>query len=75
MVRAKFKVVNKIQNEAGFEVNLEPVTSGSKENEAFYHYTPYGKLQLGTVNPVVADELQVGKQYYIDIEEAEKPGQ
>jgi len=46
MVRAKFKVETKLENEYGFEINLKPVIGGSEENEKFYNYTPAGSVNL-----------------------------
>lgn len=36
MVRAKFRVRNVVLSADGAEINLDPVTTGSKENEEFY---------------------------------------
>lgn len=62
MVRAKFVVR---ANEDG-KVELEPVTGGSAENESFFHYTPWGKLEMGIVNPAAADFFTVGREVYLD---------
>jgi hypothetical protein len=43
-----------------------PVTSGSPENDAFYKYTPAGKLELSTINAEAAAGFEVGKAYYLD---------
>jgi len=72
MIRAKFEVTTKLEKVDGFEVELIPVSTGSKENEKFYKYTPYGKLSLGLVSGDTADMLEVGKEYYIDISEAKE---
>jgi len=40
------------------------------ENSKYWKWTPFGQLILGTVNANVLEELQVGKEYYIDITEA-----
>lgn len=61
-VRAKF-VVRK--NEDG-TVTLETVTSGNAENDAFFHYTPWGKLEMGIVNPAAAGFFTVGREVYLD---------
>ncbi len=62
MVRAKF-VVRK--NEDG-KVELEPVTGGSAENDAFFNYTPWGKLEMGVVNPAALPFFSVGREIYLD---------
>lgn len=70
MVRAKFRCVNKETLTEGFKVNLQPVTYGSEENEKFFRYTPFGMLEMGTINAEAAAQFEVGKEYYIDISEA-----
>ena len=37
------------------------------ENAKFFKYTPAGTLHLQVVNKAVADQFEVGKEYYIDI--------
>lgn len=66
MTRAKFTVVSKTQTLDGFRVHMLPVTSGSEENKAFYEWTPSGSIDLGTINPVAAEQLELGKEYYVD---------
>lgn len=66
-VRAKFYVQSKTEYKDGFHVKLNPVVSGSKENSEFYKYTPGGSLELQTINPDAAAQLEVGKEYYLDI--------
>lgn len=71
-VRAKFTCTSKKEvQDSGFVIELLPVTCGSVENESFYKYTPYGKLELGTINKQAADQFTVGASYYIDITKAE----
>ena len=71
-VRCKFQVTYKVpsQDGAADRIVLSPVTSGSKENEAFFKATPGGTLEFWTVNKEAAAQLQQGKAYYIDITEA-----
>jgi hypothetical protein len=45
---------------------LEPVTSGSPENESFYKYTPGGKISLSTINADAAKQFVPGQYYYVD---------
>lgn len=76
-VRAKFTVTEKAQRKYGASgelqttVKLSPVTSGSDENKEFYHYTPSGSIDLGTINPQVVDSFELGKEYYVDFTPAE----
>jgi hypothetical protein len=76
-VRAKFTCYEKIPATApdcdGGQVKLRAVIDGSAENEAFFHYTPYGELSMGTINQAAFDQFEVGKQYYLDISSAEVP--
>jgi hypothetical protein len=55
----------------GASIRLHPVHNSSEENSIFYSYTPGGELKLEVVNPVVAEQFQPGKEYYIDISLAE----
>lgn len=66
-VRAKFKCTEN----NGEHVELEAVTSGSEENGAFFKWTPYGKLSMGTVNENAVKQFEVGKEYYLDFTPAE----
>ena len=70
-VRAKFICDSKTENRGEFSIILMPVTSGSKENEEFYKYTPWGRLELGGLKKEIADGMKVGGEYYIDITAAE----
>ena len=65
--RCKFKCESKNQNESGFQVIMKPVTCGSKENEDFFKFTPYGIFDFGTVNEKSAEQFEPGKEYFIDI--------
>lgn len=70
-MRAKFKLVEKVQLEGNFgRVKFTPVTSGSPENESFFKWTPFGSIEIGTINEAVMAKLEVGKQYYVDFTEA-----
>lgn len=72
MTRAKFTVQSKTENADGtFKVILFPVTTGSKENEEFYRWTPCGNIELSTINGKAADTFQPGKSYYVDFTLAE----
>lgn len=74
-VRAKFLVTEKKQShstpESVFTITMNPVTSGSPENDTFYKYTPGGQLVLSVLNPAAAAVFEVGGQYYLDITRAE----
>jgi hypothetical protein len=70
-VRAKFKVTSVTEQEGGLKtVSLQPVTSGSTENESFFKYTPSGNIQLGVMNPTASAQFTPGKQFYVDFNPA-----
>jgi len=74
VVRCKFVCNSKssLSNEDdGFYIGFMPVYAGSKENEEFFKYTPAGQLELQLVNKATADQIECGKEYYIDISPAE----
>lgn len=62
--RAKFKCDEVAQRVEGKVVRMSPVTGETEENKAFFKWTPYGSLEMGTVNPHV--EFIPGQEYYID---------
>jgi hypothetical protein len=47
-------------------LHFQPVSSGSKENEKFFAYTPCGSVSIGTVNPEAWKHFELGKEYYLD---------
>ncbi|AYP28994.1 hypothetical protein AS1_14 [Marinobacter phage AS1] len=65
-VRAKFKVETVTQDESGSRVSLTPVTGGSKENEKFFRFTPFGSIEMGTINKEVAKQFVPGDEFYVD---------
>jgi hypothetical protein len=64
--RAKFKVISK----TGATVMMEPVYTGSPENEAFWRYTPAGMIRMDIQNPPALDAFVVGAEYYVDFTRA-----
>lgn len=66
-VRAKFKVQSVTEAEGGLKsATLTPVTSGSKENEEFYKWTPGGQINLSTMNPAASEQFKPGRVFYVD---------
>jgi len=65
-MRAKFKLIEKTEIVGGGKVKFQPVTGGSTENDSFFKWTPYGSIELGTINLTVLDTMIVGKDYYVD---------
>lgn len=52
-------------------VEMYPVTSGSDENKQFYHATPSGKIEFGSINAAAIDALPLDAEVYVTIEVAE----
>ena len=67
--RAKFKCTSVTVTEIGSTILLEPVTQGSPENENFFKWTPFGKIEIGTINPSVT--FNPGKEYYVDFNQVD----
>jgi hypothetical protein len=76
MVRCKFVCTEHREFKYGAEIlhgyKFSPVTSGSKENEQFFKWTPSGSLEFGTVQ---AQAFEIGKEYYLDLSEPEPVSQ
>jgi len=71
-VRAKFICTGKTTTpENGSTITFSAVVNGSDENRSFFKWTPSGSLTLQTVNDAAADQLEQGKEYYIDLTPAE----
>lgn len=70
--RAKFYLYSKTAyaGDSATQLLFQAVTSGSPENEAFFKWTPNGKLEM-SVKPEVAEQFELGKAYYLDFTLAE----
>jgi len=71
-VRAKFVCNVKTQTMDGYTVKFTPVTSGSEENDQYFKWTPFGSLEMGTLNPEAAEQFTPGMEYYVDFTPASK---
>ncbi len=71
MVRAKFKVDERAETTNGGKVTMSPVTGGSEENKKFFLWTPWGRMEMGTINPDALKEFTPGREFYIDFTPAE----
>jgi len=70
-MRAKFKLTEKTEMEGNSgKVKFQPVTGGSPENETFFKWTPYGQIEIGTINEEVLKQLEVGAEYFVDFTKA-----
>jgi len=50
---------------------MSPVSGGSEENKAFWAATPGGRFEFNCVNNKAIEQLEVGKEYYVDFTIAE----
>lgn len=71
-VIAKFRCESVTNRMSGGEIHLNPVVSGSEENDKFFKYTPYGELRLGTINDSTLGLFSPGAEYTVTIRKATK---
>ncbi|HAY23447.1 MAG TPA: hypothetical protein DCY27_15060 [Desulfobacterales bacterium] len=72
MVRAKFVVDSISRTRFGWNsIIMSPVSGGSEENKAFWAATPGGRFEFNCVNNKAIEQLEVGKEYYVDFTIAE----
>lgn len=73
-VRGKFQVQSITQHcwsKDARTVKLAAVTSGSEENKTWATYTPSGSIEMQIDNPEAADQLAIGKEFYVDFTPAD----
>ncbi|GAB3156178.1 hypothetical protein GCM10027258_62220 [Amycolatopsis stemonae] len=70
-LRAKMCPTQKIETGVGEnrQVQVQFLAVGGPENEEWARYTPSGNLTL-SLKGGIADQLALGKDYYVDITEA-----
>jgi hypothetical protein len=80
-MRAKFKVQSITQQahwsqpgKSLYTLSLNPVTSGSDENKAFYEATPSGEIKLSVVNEEIGKQFPIGAEVYVDFTVATPAG-
>ena len=75
MVRAKFVVesyetrksnTRDPESEELRTLTLTAVSDGSEENKKFFRWTPFGKIELGTLNPEAWKQFPLGAEIYVD---------
>lgn len=75
---AKFRLVKIEKNEnAGKEIanlTFSGVYGTSEENKKFFEWTPYGTLQIGTVNNQVLQSVVAQGEYYVIITDKKPEG-
>lgn len=65
-VRAMFTCDEKIETRDGHRLKFSAVVGDSALAEKFFKYTPYGQIEMGTVNEAAASQFKPGKSYYLD---------
>lgn len=71
MMRCKFKVTHvQVSEDGQGSLAMEPVYSGSPENESFFKYTPAGSFSIGVVKGEQLAGIAVGQEFYIDLSPA-----
>lgn len=72
MVRCKFRCFqNSMVREGEYDIRLHAVYEGEGENKKYWKYTPSGVLEFQCTNEEASKQFEPGKEYYIDISEAE----
>jgi hypothetical protein len=72
VTRAKFRCQSVVQlGETSEQVTFSAVLGGTEENESFAKATPNGSLQITVDNDAVKGKFAEGKEYYLDITEAD----
>lgn len=68
-VRAEFycNAINKSSDNSTAVAHLIVVKTGSAENESWSKYTPSGQLQMVISTPAAFEQIELGKEYFIDI--------
>lgn len=64
------KMVLSFKDQQNHQLSFSVVYDGSEENKQFFKYTPGGYCNLNVVNDAVFEQLEQGKEYYIDFTQA-----
>lgn len=72
-VRAKFRChfIQNAEDDSYRVVHLSAVTADSPENKSWSQYTPAGDIRMHISNPDAFDQFKQGKDYFIDIQQAD----
>jgi hypothetical protein len=77
MVRAKFRVSSYEtfldRGEELRKIKMNVVVDGSPENKEFFKWTPFGQIELGTLNQKAWAQLPLGAEMYVDFTPVEAP--
>jgi hypothetical protein len=66
-----FTCDEKIETRDGHRLKFSAVVGNTELAEKFFKYTPYGQLEMGTVNAEAASQFKPGKAYYLDFTPAD----
>ena len=69
-MRCKMRCTQVSFKKDGAELLFNPVTTGSKENNTFFKYTPSGEFKIRTINTELAATFIPGEDYYVDFSHA-----
>ena len=79
-IKAKFRCVEKMSRSSASPYDANPSAVGSEhvvlqaltgeENKEWSKWTPSGRLEMEINNPAAVEQLQVGKDYYLEISPA-----
>ena len=70
-MRAKYKIDLVTIYEGGETLKLLAVTNGTKEDNTFSKFTPYGTMEINVSNEALLGKFKPGQKYYIDFTLAE----
>jgi hypothetical protein len=66
-MRAKYKIDSVTRTIDKSEIiKLSAVTNGTKEDNTFHQYTPYGNMDITITNPTLLGIIEPGQKYYLD---------
>lgn len=66
-MRAKYKVDSVTTTDSKSEIiKLSAVTNGTKDDNTFHQYTPYGNMDITITNPELLGTIKPGQKYYLD---------
>lgn len=72
MLKAKFKCVSVTRRADDTEtIGLMPVIGNNGENAQWSKFTPNGNLEMVISNPAAQGLIQPGREYFLDLREAE----
>lgn len=65
-VRAMFTCDEKVETRDGYTLRFSAVVGSSELAEKYFKYTPFGSIEMGTVNEAAAAQFKPGASYFVD---------